>query len=78
MNLCCHCRRTERQEPGELVVGKLAGRPYRAYLCADHRQMLIDDGLAVYEARSPVAVPAEHPSLEAQRVALRKLDPRLA
>ena len=30
-----------------MVTGRLNGRPYRAVLCADHRQMLVDDGLVL-------------------------------
>lgn len=47
-NSCSHCRRAERQDAGEevrLVCGKFNGRPYRAFLCADHLEMLCGDGL---------------------------------
>jgi len=69
MNLhCCHCKRAERTELGTLVVGKLNGRPYRAVLCADHRQMLIDDGLVLPPAAvRSIPDPYFSPAAEAER-----------
>jgi hypothetical protein len=55
VKFCSHCRSCERREEADLSVrGFSIGRdgrriPYRAYLCEDHHDMLIDDG---YELRT--------------------------
>jgi len=56
---CSHCRRAEiiNADDVRLVTGKLNGRPYRAFLCADHLAMLCDDGLVA----RPQAVAVTNP-----------------
>lgn len=56
---CSHCRRAELTNTDDvrLVIGKLNGRPYRAFLCADHFTMLCDDGLVA----RPQAVAVTNP-----------------
>ena len=56
---CSHCRRAEitNTDDVRLVIGKLNGRPYRAFLCADHLAMLCDDGLVARPQAVAVANP---------------------
>lgn len=78
---CSHCHKAERVEPGTMVRGVLNGRPYRACLCAEHRQMMIDDGLVlpativrtpVDPYFSPAAVAERNAKMDALFASVRK------
>lgn len=44
--LCAQCRNGETEVPAEFyVTGRtVEGRPYRAYLCSGHVEILLSDG----------------------------------
>lgn len=68
--VCASCRAGEvQQEADYLVIGRTyrykdTGTPYRAYLCKEHYEMMLDDGdeLRIVErVRRAETVPATAP-----------------